>query len=168
EEQHKSWKKPGKLPTQTFGNLARCACGSKMYVRSNSPKYVCVKCQNKIPIVDLEAIFREELKGFFANREKIAGHLQAASRNVAEKQTLLAAHENEIKKVRDEMSRTHRLYLDGQITGEGFGQFYKPAEKQLHQLQAELPKLQAEADYLKVNSLSADEVLAEAMTLYDS
>ena len=30
-----------------------------------------------------------------------------------------------------------------------------------------LPKLQAEVDYLKVNNLSADEILHEASTLYD-
>ena len=41
-----------------------------------------------------------------------------------------------------------------------------PAETQLNQLVAELPKLQAELDLLKVNNLSADEVLAEAQTLY--
>ncbi len=52
-------------------------------------------------------------------------------------------------------------------TSQGFSQFYKPAEEQLNQLVAELPKLQAEVDLLKVNNLSADEVLAEAQTLYD-
>ena len=166
EEQLKSWKKPGRLPVQVFGNLAHCACGHKMYVRSNSPKYVCRKCHNKIPIVDLEGIFHDELKAFFAP-ERIATHLQEAGRNLAEKQTLLATHEREIQKVRDEMSRTHRLYLDGQITGQGFGQFYKPAEEKLNQLLAELPKLQAEVDYLKVNKVSKDEVVAESRTLYD-
>jgi site-specific DNA recombinase len=65
------------------------------------------------------------------------------------------------------MTRTHRLYLDGQITAQGFGQFYKPAEEKLNQLTSELPKLQAEIDFLKVNNLSADEVLHEAQTLYD-
>ena len=64
------------------------------------------------------------------------------------------------------MTRTHRLYLDGQITSQGFGQFYKPAEERLNQLTAELPKLQAEVDFLKVNTLSADEILNEAGTLY--
>jgi site-specific DNA recombinase len=166
EEQLKSWKKPGRLPVQVFGNLAHCACGHKMYVRSNSPKYVCRNCQNKIPIVDLDAIFHEELKGFFANHERIAHHLQEANQNLAEKQTLLAAHERKIDKVRDDMTHTHRLYLDGSVTSQGFAQFYKPAEEQLNQLVAELPKLQAEVDLLKVNNLSADEVLAEAQTLY--
>src|ERR1043166_159798 len=36
------------------------------------------------------------------------------------------------------MIRTHRLYLDGQITPQGFGQFYKPTEEKFNQLTAEL------------------------------
>ncbi len=139
EEQLKAWKKPGKLPTQVFGSLAECACGAKMYVRSNSPKYVCRACHNKIPIVDLDAIFHEELKAFFGNHERIAGHLQAANQNLSEKQTLLAAHERKVGKVREDMARTHRLYLDGGVTSQGFKDFYMPAEEQLNQLVAELP-----------------------------
>ena len=166
EEQLKSWKRPGKLPTQVFGNLAPCHCGHKMYVRNNSPKYVCRKCQNKIPIVDLEGIFHEELQAFFATPERIVAHLKAANQNLAEKEALLATHQRELQKVRDDMTRTHRLYLDGGITAQGFGQFYQPAEERLNQLTAELPKLQGEVDYLKVNTLSADEVLSEARTLY--
>ena len=30
------------------------------------------------------------------------------------------------------MTRTRQLYLDGQIIGQGFGQFYKPAEEKLN------------------------------------
>ena len=167
EDQLKSWKKPGKLPMHVFGNLAHCACGGKMYVRSNCPKYVCRKCQNKIPIVDLDAIIHEQLKDFFAQPEKIAMHLQEASKNLSEKETLLTTHEKEIQKVREEMTQTHRLYVDGGITAQGFAQFYKPAEERLNQLSASLPKLQAEVDYLKVNSLSAEDVLEEARSLYD-
>jgi site-specific DNA recombinase len=167
EEQLKSWKKPGRLPVQVFGNLAHCACGAKMYVRSNSPKYVCRACHNKIPIADMDAIFHEELKAFFADHERIAGHLQAANQNLAEKQTLLAAHERKIAKVREDMAHMLKLCREGHITGQGFGEFYKPAEHQLNQLTVELPKLQAEVDLLKVNNLSADEVLSEAQTLYN-
>ena len=86
EEQLKSWKRPGKLPTQVFGNLAHCRCGHKMYVRNNSPKYVCRNCQNKIPIVDLEGIFHEELQAFFATPERIVAHLKAANQNLVEKE----------------------------------------------------------------------------------
>jgi site-specific DNA recombinase len=118
-------------------------------------------------MVDLEDIFHRELKAFFARPERIVQHLKEANVNLSEKETLLSAHEQETQKVRDEMTRTHRLYLDGEITAQGFGQFYKPAEERLNQLSSELPKLQAEVDFLKVNRLSADEILHEANTLYD-
>lgn len=167
EEQAKGFKKPGRLPVQVFGNLTQCHCGNKMYVRSNSPKYVCRKCYNKITIDDMDAIVYAELKDFFAQPAKIAAHLNEANRNLTEKQDLLAAHEKEIQKVRDEMSRTHRLFLDNGITAQGFAQFYKPAEERLNQLLAELPKLQADLDYLKVNDLSAEQVLSEARSLYE-
>jgi site-specific DNA recombinase len=166
EEQGKVNRFPGKLPAHTFSNLAWCACGGKMYVRSNNPKYVCVKCQNKIPIVDLEAIFHEELSAFFTSPEKIATHLVEANQNLADKERLLATHQLAIQQVREEMNRTHRLYLDGQVSSQGFGDFYKPAEERLNQLTRELPKLQAEVGYLKVNTLSADAVLSEARALY--
>ena len=138
-----------------------------MYVHAGSPKYVCRKCHNKIPITDLETIFQQELKAFFGQPERIAEHLKNANKNLSEKETLLKAHEQEIEKVRDQMTRTHQLYLDRQITPQGFGQFYKPAEERLNQLTSELPKLQAEVDFLRVNKLSADDVLSEANMLYD-
>ena len=167
EEQMKSFKKPGKSPVHLFSGLAHCSCGSKMYVKSNNPKYFCRSCRNKIPIVDLENIVREELRAFFGQPERIAKHLQEADRNLAEKSALLDTHRQEIQKVRDEMTRTHKLYLQEQITAQGFGDFYKPAEARLNQLTAELPKLEAEVDFLKVNKLSADDVVREAETLHE-
>jgi site-specific DNA recombinase len=168
EEQLKSWKKPGKRPVHLFSGLAHCSCGgSKMYVAANNPKYFCRNCRNKIPVVDLENIVRQELKVFFGQPERIAQHLQEADQNLAEKSALLDAHQREIQKIRDEMKRTHLLYIQEQITPQGFGDFYKPAEERLNQLMAELPKLQAEVDLLKVNKLSADDILHEANTLHD-
>ena len=166
EEQGKVNRFPGKLPAHTFSNLAWCGCGGKMYVQSGTPKYRCRKCNNKIPIVDLEAIWQEELSVFFTVPEKIAAHLAQANLTLAEKDRLLTTHQQAIQQVREEMNRTHRLYLDGNITSQGFGEFYKPTEERLNQLQKELPKLQAEVDYLKVNTLSADAVLTEARALY--
>jgi site-specific DNA recombinase len=167
EEQLKSWKKPGKVPLHIFGNLTWCQCGGKMYARSDSPKYHCRKCNRKIPTADLEAIFREELHAFFGSRDKIAAHLDEAKRHIAEKEQALAAVQRQVQKVRDEMRQTHQLYLDGQVTPQGFGQFYKPAEERLNQLVAELPKLEAEVARLKVNDVSGEEVLSEAWTLYE-
>ena len=167
EEQSSKWKKPGKPTVHLFSGLAHCSCGHRMYVAANNPKYFCRKCCNKIPIVDLENVVREELKSFFGRTDGIANHMQAASRNLTEKSAVLESHQREIQKVRDEMTRTHRLYIQEQITAQGFGDFYKPAEVRLNQLVTELPKLEAEVDLLKVNQLSADDLLHEATTLHE-
>lgn len=166
EDQAKANRFPGRLPVHTFSNLAWCACGGKMYVRSDTPKYLCRKCNNKIPIVDLEGIFHDELQVFFTAPEKIAAHLAGANPNLAEKEKLLASHQLAIQQVREAMTRTHKLYLDGHVTGQDFGDFYKPAEARLNQLQNELPKLQAEVDFNQVNTLSAEAVITEARALY--
>lgn len=167
EEQLKAWKKPGKPPVHLFSGLAHCSCGHKMYVSAKSPKYFCRKCCNKIAIADLENVVREELQLFFGESERIASHLQAAHKNLVEKSELLAAHQREIQKVRDVMHQTHQLYLNKQISGDGFRDLYTPAEERLKQLNAELPRLEAELDFLKVNKLSAADVLHEANTLHD-
>jgi hypothetical protein len=64
-------------------------------------------------------------------------------------------------KVRDEMARTHRLYLADEITAQGFGEFYKPAEQRLNQLVAELPKLegmrQSDAFRLPISAENSEE-----------
>ena len=166
EEQGKVNRFPGRLPAHTFSNIAWCACGGKMYVRNGTPKYLCRKCNNKIPIVDLESIFHEELQMFFTAPEKIASHLAQANQALATKGQLIGTQERTIQKLRDEMTQTHRLFLDGHITAQGFGEFYKPAEERLNQIIEELPKLQAEVDYLKVNQLSADVIMTEARALY--
>lgn len=166
EEHQKRAKRPGKQVAHLFAGLAFCTCGQKMYVKANSPKYVCEKCRNKIPVVDLEGIFHDELEAFFVAPERIAVHLANAQQGLQEREALLQSQRNDVQKIRDEMTRTHRLYVEGQITAQGFGQFYKPAEERLNQLLAGLPKLEAEVNHLKVATLSTDEVVSEAETLY--
>ena len=166
EEHRKKSNRPGKTPRHTFSGLTYCHCGAKMYVPHHYQKYTCFDCRNKIPVADLEAIFYEELKAYFMTPERVAKHLQNAGEAVAEKEQLLAVQKKEVEKVREEMARTHKLYLAGQIPLEGFGEFYNPLQDRLTQLQTEIPKLEAEITHLKINNLSADEVLSEARTLY--
>jgi site-specific DNA recombinase len=167
EEQLKSWKKPGKQPMHLFSGLAYCSCGTKMYVRAESLKYYCRKCCNKIPVQDLENIVRDELKLFFGQHDRVSQHLEEAGRNVVEKTALLDAHQREIQKVKEEMRQTHQLYLNRQISGDGFRDLYAPAEERKNQLESELPRLQAEVDFLKVNKLSADDVVHESANLHE-
>ena len=167
EEQLKSWKKPGKPPVHLFSgsSLAPAAtgCMSPPTARNTSA----ANAATRYPLPTLESITRSELKVFFGEPKRIAGHLRQADRNLAEKSALLDTHKREIQKAKEEMHQTHQLYLHKQISGDGFRDLFAPAEERMKQLQAELPKLEAEVDFLKVNKLSADDVLHEANTLHD-
>ena len=115
----------------------------------------------------MEAIILDELKDFFGQPDRVTDHLQAAEKNLTEKAALLATHQREIQKVREEMHQTHQLYLNRQISGDGFRDLYSPAEERMKQLTAELPRLEAQVDLLKVNKLSVDLVLHDSHSLHE-
>jgi site-specific DNA recombinase len=157
---------PGPRPVHLFAGLLYCGCGQRMYVFSRSPKYICPKCRNKIPMEDIEAIFRDELEDFFVAPEKIQAHLLQANQHLSDKKGRLAAHTRQLEKVRSEMRKVYQLYQSDQLSPEGFGKLYRPLEDQERSLAAELPKLQGEVDALEMHQLSADEVVAEAANLH--
>jgi site-specific DNA recombinase len=156
----------GPKPVHLFAGLLHCGCGQKMYVFSRTPKYVCPKCRNKIPIEDIEAIFREELEGFFVSKEKVEAHLSRGNDYLTEKKQRLALHSQHIEKVRAEMKKVYQLYQSDQVSPEGFGKLYRPLEDQERALTTELPRLQGEVDALETQQLSADEVVSEATKLH--
>ena len=166
ERRANKYKRPGKRAVHLFAGLTFCTCNRKMYVRTNSPKYICQACRNKIPIMDLEAVYYEQLKGFFLSPTEVAEHVAKADKNVAAREELLHGLEVERDKVRQEVDRVYRLYVDSQLDGEGFSRFYKPLQERQVQLDDEIPRLQAEVDVLKINHLSSDRILAEAKDLY--
>lgn len=162
----KDGKPVGPKPVHLFAGLLFCGCGQKMYVFSRSPKYVCPKCRNKIPMEDIEGVFREELKDFFVSKERIQAHLLNANQHLVDKKARLAAHEKNLEKVRAEMRKTYQLYQADQITPQGFGKVYKPLEGQERALAAELPKLQGEIDAMEMHNVSADQVVEETTNLH--
>jgi site-specific DNA recombinase len=159
-------RRPAKRAVHLFAGLAFCHCGGKMYVPSTNPKYTCLKCRHKIPPADLEAIFRDELRNFFLSSEDLAAYLEQADEIVVEKRKLVEALETERATVTADMDKIYRLYLADQITVEGFGRSYKPLEERFKALEDELPRLQAELDFLRIQNLSRDEIIAEAQDLY--
>jgi site-specific DNA recombinase len=166
DEQEKKNKRPTRRPVHLFTGVAFCACGNKMYVPSNSPKYTCYQCRNKISTDDLEEVFHQQLKTFFFTPTEVTDYLNQADRIIKEKEELLNALGEEERKIRAEMDKTYRLYIDDQITSDGFGTRYKPLEQRLKQTQDQIPELQGEIDFLKIQYLSSDQILHEAKDLY--
>jgi site-specific DNA recombinase len=168
-ERSEGWK-PGPRPVHLFTGFVFCACGRKMYVPSDSPKspkWTCYSCRNKIPVSDLERVFGEQLKGFVFSAEAIAEHFAQVDATVREKEGLLETLRREEASVRDEAEKLYRLYLEGGLSVQGFRERNDPLEKRKTELQAEVPRLQAEIDYLTVQLLGSAEALAEAQTLYE-
>lgn len=159
-------RKPARKPVHLFAGLAYCFCGQKMYVPSNSPKYICYQCRNKIPVADLEGVFHEQLKSFFFSSSDITAYLGQADQTIKEKQELLGTLEAEAQKTKREMDKLYNLYLADEISREGFGGRYHPLEERTKQITDQMPHLQGEIDFLKVQYLSSDEIFTEAKDIY--
>ncbi len=167
EQRRQSWKKPSRRPVQLFAGLTFCHCGQKMRVPSNSPKYVCPKCHNKISTNDLEEIFHHQLKDFFVSSEELIEYFKSSDEIIVKKQELLAALNKEKDTVQGEMKKIYRLYIDDKISADGFGTVYAPLEERLSELSTELPDLQGEVDFLMIQHLSRDETVFQFKSLYE-
>lgn len=166
-----SWKegekKPRKRAVHLFTGLARCGnCDAGMTVKHLSPSYDCPKCHRKIRIADLEAVFRERLHDFFQSADEVRDYLEAEDHALREKRELLAALQAEEAQVRSDTDKTYKLYLDGVISSQGFGERYGPLEARLKALGDEIPRLQGEADFLAIQHLSSEEIVSQAQDVY--
>lgn len=167
ETQRISGKRPAKQVVHLFAGKAFCQCGAKLYVHtSNRSRYVCQACRNKIPIVDLEGIVHEQLRAYAVSPDEIAKHLDAGRDLVRQKEELITVLETERNKISKQQNALIDLYQGGGLPKEDFGPRYQPLADRLKQIDDELPALEASRDVLKINSLSAEEVMAAATDLY--
>ena len=155
-----------KRTVHLFSGFAFCACGTKMYVPSNSPKYTCQSCRNKIPIETLETVFIEQLRGFFFSPVDVEEYLRSADQTIHERAELLENLERERRGVAREMEKVYRLYMEDGVNPEGFKALYQPLQDRAAQLDDEIPRLAGELDFLKLSFLSSEEVVSEGQHLY--
>lgn len=159
-------RRPAKMPAHIFSGFVSCHCGAKMYVPMRTPKYTCQKCRNSIGCQDLEEIFMEEVKGYLVKPENVQAYLSKAGDALTEKQTLLDKRRKEAEKLTQDTERMLRLYLDGNIGAEDFKKFNQPLSDQRGQLDEELVRLQSEIDVLKIDNLSSEQMVNEALDLH--
>ena len=164
--QREGGKRVARKTVQLFAGYAFCHCGEKMYVPSNSPKYTCRACYNKIPVDDLEAVYREQLANFVVSPSDIAAHRAAADDALQEKLRLIERGQAELQKLQKEEDRLFDLYAAESLTKDDFRRRHTPLSERRAQLETELPRLQAEADVLKIGFASQEEALSEARDLY--
>ncbi len=161
-------RKPGRRAVQLFAGIVFCeVCFEKMKVPSNNPKYICPKCHNKISAVDLEEVFHHQLKDFFFSPEEIVSYLRSADKVMENKAELLETLKKEQSKIQSEMKKIYRLYMEDRISSEGFGDTYRPLEVRLKEISEQIPEIQSELDFFKIQHLSHDEIISEFQSLYE-
>ncbi len=162
-------RRPAKKAVHLLAGFVHCHCGAKMYVRHDTPKYVCrgVGCNNRIPIVDLEIIFYEQLRGYFLSPEEVSGYLVKADATLKASEELAATLQVERDETQKKIDRLYADYSSERLTAEQFSRLFQPLDTRIKQLEEELPKLEAKVDVLKVDSLSSDTILTESKNLYD-
>ncbi|THD60762.1 recombinase family protein [Phenylobacterium sp.] len=151
--------------THLFAGIARCVCGTRMYVKAGSPKYVCEGCRNKIPVADLEAVFLSELRRFLVSPDEIEAHGWAIREAVGEREKLVARATAELRKVEADEARVFDLYHAGQIAKDDFARHHRPIAERHRQLEDELPRLQAELDVMRISASSQEEVVLGAQVI---
>ena len=164
--QRQKAKRVTKRVAHLFAGLVYCKCGTKMYVLTDSSKYTCNKCRNKMPINDLEAIFEQELKNFTVSPKELTAHLEKGKASLQAKDSLVENLLKEQKKISAEIEKLHELYQSGAIDKKGFGTKYHQFAERQAQLDDELPQVEAERDVLKISLLSQEEVFSEARDLF--
>jgi site-specific DNA recombinase len=159
-------KRRGRPAVQLFSGVAFCSCGTKMYVPSNTPKYVCESCRNKIPIVDLDQVFHARLQDLFLDPLQVAAYLGRGDEALTEKEGLLDTLVRERSRLALEMDKLYRLYQDDELSSKSFGERHRPLEERVGQIDGEVPRLQGEIDFLRVQQLTAADFALEAASLY--
>jgi site-specific DNA recombinase len=105
-------------------------------------------------------------KTYFFSPKEIIDYLNQADQVIKEKENLLNTLNEEKRKTEQEMEKTYRAYVNDEITMESFGKRYRPLEERLKQIDHQIPELQGEIDFLKIQYISSDQILNEAKDLY--
>ena len=159
--------RPAKPSVHVFTGVLRCACGGKMYVFSNSPKYVCAKCRHRIPCEDMEELFRERVREHCVNPEVLNAYVEKVNSGLHEREDLAESMRRDIARLKDESEHILKLYMERKITADRFGELDGPATERRKQLETELPKVEAEISLLKIDGLTQEHLAAESTSLYD-
>ncbi len=159
-------KRKGRRPKHLFAGLAICHCGQKMYVPSDSPKYTCQKCRNKIPVKDLDTIFEEQIKGFFFSSDEVSQYISAADKHAEKQEDLLRVMDRDLAATSKAMDTLLDLYTQQRLSGDSFSERFSPLEDRKRELEKEKIRVQAEIDLLRIEKFSADHIAKEGHDLF--
>lgn len=116
----RNYNKVRRVGVHLFSGKVFCHCGSKMYMRSLSPKYVCHSCKNKIEPDILEEVFYTQLSSFILSDTEIQKKLDEGKVLVDSKKTLLTSLQQEQEKLKERIDKVFDLYYDNRLSKDAF------------------------------------------------
>jgi len=143
-------------------------CRKKMYVyhQTNNPTYACSKCKTRIPVADMDEIFKDQLRAFLLTDTSVSEYLQKLDIQLQEKQNLLFVVSEERKKLKKKSEEMVNMRVGGEWNKETFIEHFRPIEERMKQIDNQLPEIEAEVDFLRMQHYSSDTVLSDARDLY--
>ncbi len=167
DQQEKKRVPTGPKTVHLLAGYIYCECGAKMYVYTETPVYKCKQCKRKIDVADIDEIYHEQLRSFLLTDADITSIATASETILTEKETLYKSTLQEYNSLKKKISELVHLRINGELQKDDFAALYRPIEEQVRQFEKQLPELEAEIDFLKIQSLSTDTVIQEAKDLYN-
>ncbi|MBA4850466.1 recombinase family protein [Emticicia sp. BO119] len=162
-------KKAARPPIHFLTGYIYCSCGKKMYILTETRNYYkCKPCKRKIAVEDIEEIYHHQLKAFLLTDADVTTYSQKTAQFIEEKEVLLKTIKSDYEKLKKKTGEMLDMRLNGELSKEDFSSFYLPSQIQLRQMEEQLPDLEAEIDFLRIQSLSSDVILGEAKDLYNN
>lgn len=165
--QHTKRAVKGPKASHLLSGFIYCDCGSKMYVYTETPSYKCKKCKRKIEVADIDEVYHEQLKSFFLTDSTQSSLYTCAQEQIKEKEDLLKVIQAEYDKLYKQVEIQANLRVSGELSKEEFAKFYRPSEQRLRQIEQQMPEIEAEIDFQKIQSLSLDVVIEDGKDLYN-
>lgn len=167
-EQHKK-RNVGPRTVHLLAGYVYCSsCNNKMYVFTESPVYKCKKCKTKIAVADIDEIYHEQLKAFLITDVDMDTYNLRSQTSISEKEDLLKIKKTEFQKLKKKSEEIINLRIENEISKEDFQSIYRPLEEQLRQIENQIPELEAEIDFLKIQFLNYDTIQQDAKDLYSN
>ena len=95
-------------------------------------------------------------------KPETADYLEKANSTIGEKGRLVETLSKELEKVKSESDKVFRFYLDDGLSKEQFKERYQPLDERKKQIEAELPKAEADLSLLKIDGLTSEYIVEEA------
>jgi site-specific DNA recombinase len=168
DDQLSKRKHPGRKAVHLLSGFLYCTCGKKMYVyhEGQNENFVCKSCRTRIAVADIDEIYHEQLKSFLLSEGDVETYLSKSSAIITEREQLLTSLQDEGVKIKKRMQDLVDMRLDGDMARDAFIEHHRPLEERLAQINGQLPELEADIDFLKVQQISSDTIVQDAKDLY--